>query len=328
MTRRALALSSCAAATALLASAAPLIVYAGTLALFGFAHVVTELRYVAVRFRGRIAPKLAACWALLLLLLALARAADFGGVALPGGRTAIELALLGALLAVTALAAPPDRRIGATLAVGGAAVLAWCVHPTALLALLAFLHNLTPLGFLAEATRGREQQRERWRIGSAALAAFVVVPLLIALGVFEPLVSWFSTLASALPLDGAFLGIGPVDTHFSAFLPSAWHERDWAPRLFAAAVYLQCAHYFVVLHVLPRWLPHEIAKPRGPRFTTLVVLGLALGLALYFVRSFHDARALYGIAAAVHAFLEWPLFLALVVGNVPEREPLPIGGPA
>ena len=43
--------------------------------------------------------------------------------------------------------------------------------------------------------------------------------------------------------------------------------------------------------------------------------------ACFFVSSFPEARALYGIAASVHAFLEWPLFLALACGGEPEPAP-------
>jgi hypothetical protein len=329
-------LIAAAGGAALVATAAPLPVYAATLVLFGFAHVVVELRYVRDRFGRRIDGRLAATWFALLGGLALVRAADYAHVPIPGGRTWVELALLAALFVATALATRGTRRWIALLATGAFAALVAFVSPGVAIVALAFLHNLTPLGFLAEALRDPRLsadpalRRTRRRDFALALVAFLVVPALIVSGAAGALLASLH-LSS---LDGAFLGIGRAADHYSVFVPAPWRERDLAPRLFAAAVYLQCAHYFVVLHVLPRLARTEPATaaaalsrstPARASFMGAggaVRVGIALAVAagailvLAFLRDFADGRALYGIAASVHAWVEWPLFLGLLLGAV------------
>ena len=328
-------LIAAASGVALVATAAPLPVYAGTLVLFGFAHVVVELRYVRDRFGQQIDGRLAGTWFALLGGLAAVRAADYAHVPIPGGRTWVELALLAALFVATALATGGTRRWIALAATAAFVALVAFVSPGVAIVALAFLHNLTPLGFLAEALRDPRLtadptlRRARRRDFALALVAFLVVPALIVSGTAGTLLAGLH-LSS---LDGAFLGIGRAADHYSVFVPAPWRERDLAPRLFAAAVYLQCAHYFVVLHVLPRLArvtpAAATATPlASPARATLmgasgaVRVGIALAVAagavvvLAFLRDFADGRSLYGIVASVHAWVEWPLFLGLLLGAV------------
>jgi len=318
--RGVIALVALALAAALAVAAAPLVVYAATLALLGWAHVVVEMRYVRDRFAGRLDRRLVVAWLALLAALAGTRVVALAGGTLPVPRTVVELVLLAALLLVTALAAAPAWRGRALLVVGGAAALLLTLPPAVALALLAIAHNGTPVAFLAERLRGDERRR------ALLLSAicFGVVPLLLFLGAFDLLLA----RAGVPRWDGGFLAIGDASDHFSAFLAPAWREQPWAARLFAAAVYLQCAHYFVVLHVLPR-----LAAPRAPspppsraRRLALPAVAVAIGgaLLLAFFRDFPLARSLYGVAAAVHAWIEWPLFLAVAVGAAPSAAPLPL----
>lgn len=332
----ALALLALAAATALVVSAAPLVVYATTLALLGFAHVVVELRYVRDRFAGRLERRLVVAWLVLLGLIVASRVTALLRVALPFDRGVAELALLAALLLVTALGAPHGRRLAALALSAPLGTALWMAPPAAALALLAFAHNLTPLGFLAERLRGRAAAPALL----VAAVAFLVVPLLLLAGAGD-----FLLERLALPRsDGAFLAIGEVDDHFTAFLPPAWLAEEFAPRLFTAAVYLQCAHYFAVLHVLPRLQATTGATERDAtavpasrpasvapwRRRAIVAAALLTGAALLllFHRSFPDGRRIYGVAAALHAYLEWPLLLAVVIGAAPLATSLRRGAPA
>lgn len=313
-----------ACGAALVATAAPLPVYAATLVLLGFAHVVVELRYVRDRFGRRIDGRLAAAWFALLGALAAVRAADYAHVPIPGGRTGVELALLAALFVATALATRGAQRWIALLATAAFAALVAFVSPGVAIVALAFLHNLTPLGFLIEARRER-RRADAFAAAGIAVAAFVVVPALIVSGASGELLAALQVPA----LDGAFLGIGTAADHFSVYVPAPWRELDLAPRLFAAAVYLQCAHYFAVLHVLPRLAriapvtAAETSRPAPARAAFGAVrVGVALAVAgsclvaLAFLHDFADGRSLYGIAASVHAWIEWPLFLGLLLGAV------------
>jgi hypothetical protein len=309
------------------ATAAPLPVYAATLVLFGFAHVVVELRYVRDRFARRVDRRLAATGFALLGGLAAVRAADYAHLPIPGGRTWIELALLAALFVATALAIRGTRRWIALAATAAFAALVVLVSPGVAIVVLAFLHNLTPLGFLIEA-RHEPRRASALAVASVAITGFVVVPVLIVSGAVGGLLAALHVPA----LDGAFLGIGMAASHFAVYVPAPLRELDLAPRLFAAAVYLQCAHYFVVLHVLPRLAraePAAAAAPLSgaPRASLVgaggaVRVGIALAVAagavvlLAFLRDFTDGRSLYGIAASIHAWVEWPLFLGLLLGAV------------
>lgn len=308
-----IALVALAVGTALAVAAAPLVVYAATLALFGWAHVVVEMRYVRDRFAGRLDRRLVVAWLALLAALAASRVVALAGGVLPWPRPLGELVALLALLLVTARAAPPAARGASLLVVGGASALLLGLPPAVAMALLAIAHNVTPVAFLAERLRGEERRRALL----LAAIAFGVVPLLLFLGAFDVVLARLGVPLFA----GDFLAIGDVSDHHSAFLAPAWREQPWSARLFAAAVHLQCAHYFVVLHVLPRLAGAGAAEaPRSSaRRLALPAVAVAAGgaLLLAFVRDFGLARSLYGVAAAVHAWIEWPLFLAVAFGAAP-----------
>lgn len=318
------ALVALAVATALAVAAAPLVVYAATLALFGWAHVVVEMRYVRDRFAGRLDRRMVVAWLALLAALAATRVVALAGGTLLVPRTVVELALLAALLLVTARAAPPHARSRALLVVGVAAMVLLALPPAVTLALLAIAHNVTPVGFLAERLEGEERRRALL----LSAVCFVGVPLLLFLGAFDSLLAKAGVPSS----DGGFLAIGDASDHFSAFLAPAWRVQPWSARLFAVAVYLQCAHYFVVLHVLPRLAPPRSPSPPPSRARRLALpaAAAAIGgaLLLAFFRDFPFARSLYGVAAAVHAWIEWPLFLAVAFGAAPKSASLPAALPA
>ncbi len=299
------ALLACAAATL-----APLATYALTLATFGLVHVLTELRYVDGRFAPRLPRSLTTAWLGILALIVLLRLVPMTtGAVLPHAAT-------GELMLVTALAigaliplrhAPWPRRLIAVLItclLGYGALAA----PLATLALLAVLHNLTPIGFLAE--RFDHSGRARWLVGATLL--FGAVPLLIASGTAQAVME---SLGAASSTTGP-LGTGEAREHFGAFLPAAWQQRVDALALFAAAAYLQCMHYAVVIGILPRLGAPGPASRRvyvrwpARRIWIPLLAVVAVGGFLAHAWSFPDARAVYGLFALVHAWIEVPVLLA------------------
>jgi hypothetical protein len=69
--------------------------------------------------------------------------------------------------------------------------------------------------------------------------------------------------------------------------------------------------------VLPRLLSGSSARglvrwPSPPRFALLLAV-LAAGSLLHFALAFGEARGLYGVFAAVHAWIEVPVLLAAIV---------------
>jgi hypothetical protein len=112
-------------------------------------------------------------------------------------------------------------------------------------------------------------------------------------------------------------------------VPGPWLEAPWAGDLFAAAAFLQCLHYLVVIGWLPRLgAGDEPAAPKlrwpEPRaFAGLVVASTAL-LAIGFLADFTGARAAYGVVASVHAWIEVPILLLAAAGAGVARPPATI----
>ena len=299
-------------ATAAAASALPLLVYSVSLAVFGLAHVLAELRYVDTRFGARIGARLR--WTLGALLLGVfgLRALGVLGVQVPHAR----LLELGIVVSLCASVIPALTRRSALrgalagVAVVGFATLAW-LWPLEALFVLTFTHNLTPVGFIAERLRGRR----RTLALLACAVAFGAIPLLIASGVpLRLLEGW----GAARPEASVLPTVTDLGAHLGAFLPEGLRRSpDYTLSLFAAAAYLQCMHYAAVLHVLPAfdadegaWTGPRNAIPwpaRGPFSLVLVLVGALLLVGFWF--DFAGARKGYGTLAAVHAWVELPLLL-------------------
>lgn len=300
------------------ASAAPLLVYSTTLATLGAVHVGTELRYVDERFGRR--PRLPLRALLGILLAGIVGLRTLAVLRALPARVEVQLELL--LVAALAVAVLPAvaRRGGArgavaaavALIVGAGALLA----PLDVLVVLAVLHNATPVGFLAERLEGAQRRRA---LLSCAIV-FLLVPTALVAGVADPLLSPFG----GPRLDTALLRTGPLDHHLGVFVPGSLFTWARAEHLFAAATYLQCCHYAVVIGVLPGLSPSGTpgaARPLVPwpsRGVFAAILVAAAGLSLWgFSRAFADARAIYGIAAALHAWVEVPVLLWALGGRGP-----------
>jgi hypothetical protein len=296
------------------AVALPLATYTTALALFGLAHVVSELRYVDLRFGARLRGGLAPGLGLLLLGAAGLRFAGGQGWIAAEQAYALELALV-AMMAAAIVPRLKRRRLAAvatTAVIGGGAVLA----PLETMAVLAILHNLTPLGFVAEALHGAQRRR-----ALVALAVpFVLLPALIATG-------WpLQILAEngLYVLDASLFAAGPLDLNLGAYVPPALHDSAWALHLFSAAVFAQCMHYAVVIGVLPRLVAGRYDRqafvpwPRPRRFVAAVIAGAA-GLAIGFALDYAAARQLYALVALVHAWIEIPVLLIALAGGVTRR---------
>lgn len=310
------------------AGVAPLATYAISLGAFGLVHVLAEVRYVDERFRLRLGQGLVVgLLGLLFVIVGWRIWLVLGGTA--GAMTpSIELVLV-SLLAVTALVAVrPAGLIPALVAGGVVALLALGAYaaPLTALVLLAVLHNLTPVGFLAERLRGG--QRRRALIASAL--AFVVVPVGIGSGLLRS--AWQSV---GLPVaGGSFWRVGAVEDHLGVFVPPGLTDSGGAIDLFAAVVYLQVLHYAVVIHVLPRLGASEPSSEAGPptpsiratgawpaRSVFAALLGVVAAVSLVgFALSFQEARKVYGIFAAFHAWLEVPILLLALGGGAVLRE--------
>jgi len=285
---------------------APLAAYVFMIALFGLPHVLCELRYCDERFSAR-APQnaLLAVGALLFLVAAarIAQATDFlpTTIAVP-----IEL-VLGVGLAGAGVSFMQERRL-LGLAAGLSLALGTALAPITTFLAFAWLHNLTPLAFVAEIL-----PRPKRRQALLLLAIpFFGVPALVATGALQGgLHAGFGYSAIAAP--SAF-GAGRYP--LTAFLLPTLSFPDALP-LFSAAVVAQAMHYLAVIAVLPQLLARygrggearSLASwPTWPRFYFAVAMLAIFAFAFHAV-DYANARAVYGVAAAIHSWVELSIFL-------------------
>ena len=301
----AVALFGLATLATVAAVAAPLLVYSITLATFGLAHVLSELRYVDRRFGRRIAPARIAAMAALLAGAAAARACGVFDIVAPAKAVAAELSFVIGL-ALTAVHGSLVRCAFAVTVAAGLGV-ATLLAPYDTTITLSVLHNLTPLAFLWEIT----PRPSRARVMTAALTVFVALPLLVATG-------WPRVVLANLDLPASTpdpLQAGPLSAHLYVYAPGPLLRYASAIDLFSASVVAQCAHYGAVILVLPMLLQRRdpsaagrLPWPRGIVFAAVVTLASAVALQ-GFAGDFVEARALYGIAASIHAWIEIPLIV-------------------
>lgn len=316
------------AVLALACASTPLAVYIVALALFGWAHVLSELRYVDLRFGPRVGTRLRRRLGAGLALVALVRAGTIIGWLPAAVSVPVELGLVIALVlaVLPALTGHLARAIAVIGAAAVAAGVAWAPIHTFLL--LAVLHNLTPVGFLSEILRGRARRRAL----AVAAGVFAGVPLILASGWIQARLAGFGWWRPELGL----LGAGDLHANMGAYLPAEMRAAPWAVHVFAAAVFAQCMHYAAVIHVLPRCLASAarglergagcaearsvLPWPRADRFAVAIA---AFSLAMFagFALDYGNARGAYSVAAAVHAWIELPILLLALGGVAARAEP-------
>jgi hypothetical protein len=295
------------------AVACPLLAYSTSLAAFGLAHALVELRVLDRRVRPRIdrATSLAVVTALA-TVLAVRVAANLGACTRDTAHT-VELA---AGIAATSVVVPwviARRRataVGAVL-VAGALLVGVLVAPLVTLLVLAVLHNLAPWPLLLDAVA----PHRRGELRAAGIVVFVAIPALIVSGVpFAALASLGLTSPEATVLP-----TGPLFDHFGAFWgPPPLDYPTLALHVFSACAYLQCAHYISVLLLLP-----TTASDVPPRtVAAIVVVSAAIGAA--YAVDFAGARAWYGTIAGVHAWAEFPALLVVWACWQRTRHPPPV----
>jgi len=291
---------------------APIWAYSISLIVFGLPHVLVELRYVDERFAARLPRKTILWLGTALCGIVTARALGLLAVGSGADRLTLELLIGVALIAIAWPLLKKQRASPLALAAATALLLGIVYAPVTTLVTMALLHNLTPVGFLAERLRGSERRAAM----GICLVVFVLIPSLILL-----------TAPSATHLIGP-LSVGHLDNHLPTFVPPALLGTSFADRLFAAAAYLQCMHYAVVLHVLPKLsggteTPATVVAWPKPRIFMIAVAAIGLLATLGFAANFVDTRSVYSLFAAVHAWIEIPvLLIACAVAPTQHQTPV------
>jgi len=294
----------------------PLLAYSTSLALFGLAHVVVELRYVDARFGRRFPLGLWVAAAAPLSIIVALRAARGAGALdgvdgrwLAAAQVPLELGLVAAMVAGGAIC---SRAGGRPIVVGGAfaaaLVAAIVVAPLEGLLTMSLLHNLTPVGFIVE----RAAPGTRARAAAGALLVFLGAPAMVASGILGTVID--------VDVARAFSSAGLLSEHLGVYLWPAWRDGDLAVRLFGAAVCAQLLHYGAVIVWLPRaLLSTERPTLPWPPWPTLVGALVVIGasLAVHFAIDFSEARTLYALPAAVHAWIELPILAVALSAMAP-----------
>lgn len=170
-----------------------------------------------------------------------------------------------------------------TLIVLGFSV-AMIYKPILLLICLAFLHNLTPWGFL----KLQGGTKNAWII-------FLINPCIVfILALFFAMDTNYYSNSNAIQYLSHYVLVPSVDPLIVAF--------------FSMAVYLQLIHYYYVLRVLPGYSssPMKISK---------IMIVLSTLLIVGFIYNFQVTKQFYGMIATFHAYLEIPLLLFLLPRN-------------
>jgi hypothetical protein len=284
---------------------APLAAYVFMIALFGLPHVLCELRFCDERFSGRAPRSALVLVGALLVVIAAARITQGAGLLPTSVAVPVEL-VLGVGLAAAGVSFMQERRLlglaaGLSLAFGAA------LAPITTFLTFAWLHNLTPLAFVAEILP-RGERRQALLLLSIP---FFLLPGIVATGVLQ------GALHEALGYSGeaAPSAFGAGRYPLTAFLLPTLSFADALP-LFSAAVAAQAMHYLAVIAVLPRLLARygrggssSLAPwPSWPRFYWAIG-ALALLVFVFHAADYPNARALYGVAAAIHSWVELPIFL-------------------
>ena len=298
------------AAVAALALALRVPVATAVLGLVGFGvlHNVLELRYVTGRFDTVLAGPFLA------LLVALITGVMVCRLLPPGnGSRAAEIGLSYVLLAVACvrtLAAAAPRGSASRWPCWRSPPRPRSPFPRTTSWFSSHLHNVVPLFFLWEWSGGLRPGR-RGLFRAVNVGWVLVVPGLILSGAFDPLLR---AAPAALGGLGSFEVAGLVRT----YAPPSLVPTDLGVRFLVVFAFMQTMHYVVWVGVLPRYAPEAAARfdarvplLRGGR-AWLLGIGLAGVLAVAFLLDYANGKSLYAAAASYHAYLEFPVLLALV----------------
>jgi hypothetical protein len=281
----------------------PLAAFVLMISAFGLPHVLYELRYVDERFSSRTSTRILGIIGALVGAIALARIANSTHVLTSDWFVPIEFGLGAALAFTAAVFMRKNRALGALIGIAFAVGATYWPIETFLV--WAWLHNLTPMGFVAEITEGEERRRWLFWLG----LPFFVLPGLVAAGVFHQAAGllWPIEATQSVSVFGA------GDRPLLSFLPPGSSDLH----LFSAAVVAQAMHYVAVIVMLPMLLKAKQGGTPAPtivpwpswRVFAFAVAGIAIIAFGIYALSYTDARAGYAVAAAIHAWIELPVLL-------------------
>lgn len=291
-----------------LALVAPLATTVIGLIVFGIAHNVLEIRYVAGKFPTVLTGRFLALLAVLISGILLCRAFSMTA---PTVTAYAEIALGYLVLMAGAAWGLEGRRLVVALLVLLTAAPLSLLWPGWHFVVLTHLHNLVPLFFLWQwSQRLPSAARTGFRVTQAGW--LLVIPALLLLGVADPLLGADPGVVSSFIGDGAKVIAASAPPHASLVM---------GLRFLAVFAFMQSMHYVVWLLFLPRYAPEaarvfETRVPwlRGWRTWLLAGVAALAMLALFSLDYFHG-KAVYAALASYHAYIEFPVLLAMLLGG-------------
>lgn len=287
---------------------APLATSVLGLIAFGVLHNVLEIRYVAGRFAQILTGRFLTLLLILITGIVVCRVAA-GYVGAPARYAEIVIGYL--ILAYGCRYGLRGWRVAvAWVMLGGAAAISWS-WPAFHFVVLTHLHNLVPLIFLWEWASRLPFPRQRLAFRLAQVGWIVGVPVAVALGAVDRLVQFSPGVVERFVGTGAAVVAGSAPPGSSLVVGT---------RLLVIFAFMQTMHYVVWVGFLPRFAP-EAATSFEQRVPWLHgwrpwALGLAGGavLGVLFWTDYSQGKALYGALASYHAYLEFPVLLAMIMG--------------
>lgn len=303
-----------AALLAALALWAPFTIAVYGVMLLGPLHVLLAVRYLGGRVAGAVPASTGWLLVVFVALMSLVRAVAtvaphlghqlelVGGMALAG--FALTLGLRGR---IRFLAWVPV----ALVAIVSFAELPWYWH------LLTHAHNVVPLIFLWDWTRGRAAGQRLAFVGTN-LVWLVGVPAVILSGLADPL------LSHAQPGSVAHL-VDPDLLIASVAPPGA--DATLGLRFLATFTFLQAMHYLLWMVFFQTFGRAEARRfpLTGWRFWTLAAVLSALVWAAY-ASGYYNGRAAYGVLGAFNVYLEQPIAVWLLLTALPASVTSPLVG--
>jgi hypothetical protein len=281
---------------------------------FGVLHNVLELRYVAGRFGNVLRGRFLVLLGTLITGIVVCR--------LAGARTP-EILLGYGVLAAGVLGARGRVRLRiAGLALLAAGLVASLRFPAYHFVVLAHLHNVVPLAFLWEWSRPLRPEHAGRRLFRAVQVGWVLaVPALVFTGALDRFIA--AGPSTVVSFAGTPAAVGAPFTP-----PVSAEQAAVGLRFLVVFAFLQTMHYVVWVGFLPRYAPDaarafdlRVPELRGYR-PWLLGGGLALLMCVVFVADFKQGRLLYSSFASYHAYLEFPVLLALLsAGAAASRRP-------
>lgn len=279
---------------------------------FGVLHNVLELRYVTGRFQAVLKGRFLISLVALVSGIVVCRVA---GLVVGGPARYAEIVIGYAVLAAAAFVATSRARylVLAALAVAVGASLRW---PAYHFVVLAHLHNVVPLIFLWEWARRLPTSAARAGFRAVQVGWVLAVPALILAGAAD---AWTGDLGTS----------GFTDRIVAVSAPPSTVDTVVGTRFLVVFAFLQTMHYVVWVWFLPRYAPDATAafERRVPALPNKRVwaLGVAGGLVLaaMFAVDYWSGRSVYAALATYHAYLEFPVLLALLLTSSGSRNTIP-----